>query len=120
LTALARIGRLDLLAHLFGRISIAPEVSEEVIVAGRGLPGSEEVRQANWIEVAKLGSVAEPSLTQACEGLGAGERGTIQLAKAIAADLVLLDDAKARRVARQAGLSILGCLGVLEVATQRA
>jgi predicted nucleic acid-binding protein len=83
-------------------------------VAGCGLPGAEEVRNANWIEVAPQKSLADPSLAQACRNLGAGERGAILLAKSLQADVVLLDEWKASRIARDAGLSIVGCLGILE------
>ena len=58
------------------------EVHHEVTVAGHGLPGAEEVREARWIEVVTRRSPEDPSLEQACEGLGAGECGTILLAKA--------------------------------------
>jgi predicted nucleic acid-binding protein len=118
LIALARIGRLNLLASLYKRILIPVEVHHEVTVGGHGLPGAEEVRKAKWIEVAPHKSVADPSLAQACQNLGAGERGTILLAKSLPADLVLLDDSRARRVAREAGLSIAGCLGILEAAAR--
>jgi uncharacterized protein len=116
LIALARIGRLSLLASLYKRILIPAEVQHEVTVAGRGLPGAEEVRNANWIEVALRKSLADPSLAQACQDLGAGERGAILLAKSLPADIILLDEWKARRIAREAGLSIVGCLGTLEAA----
>ena len=51
LVSLARIGRLNLLASFYKRILIPAEVQHEVTVAGRGLSGAEEVRNANWIEV---------------------------------------------------------------------
>jgi uncharacterized protein len=118
LIALARIGRLDILASLYRRVLIPEEVQHEVTVAGHGLPGADAVQSANWIEVATQKTVADRSLAQACQDLGAGERGTILLAKGLPADLVLLDEWKARRVARQAGLSIVGCLGILEAAVR--
>jgi len=40
------------------------------------------------------------------------------LAKILPADFVLLDESRARRVAREAGLSIAGCLGILEAAAR--
>jgi len=101
--ALARIGRLNLLASFYQRILIPVEVQHEVTVAGRGLPGAEEVRNANWIEVAGEKSRADPTLAQACQNLGAGERAAILLAKSLRADLVLLDERKARRIARDGG-----------------
>ncbi len=114
LIALARINRLDLLRSLYERILIPPEVHHEVTVAGRDLPGGREVRKANWIQVVKQRSPGGQSLEQACEGLGGGERGAILLAKALPAELLLLDEWKARRVARQEGLPVAGCLAVLE------
>lgn len=119
LIALARIGRLNLLAELYGRILIPAEVHHEVTIAGRGFPGAEEVRRAGWIELAKPDHDADSALVQACEGLGAGERATILLAKTLPSDLVLLDEWKARRVAHRAGLSVLGCLGVLEAGARK-
>ncbi len=119
LIALARIRRLNLLASIFTRILIPAEVHQEVAVAGLGLPGAEEVRHADWIEVAPLKSPADPLLARECQNLGAGERGAILLARNLPADLILLDERKARRVAREAGLSVLGCLGILEAAARK-
>jgi uncharacterized protein len=119
LIALARIGRLNLLTSFYERILIPTEVQHEVTVAGRGLPGAEEVRNANWIEVISQKSRADPSLAQACQNLGAGEHGAILLAKSLQADLVLLDEWKARRVARDAGLTVVGCLGILEAGARK-
>jgi predicted nucleic acid-binding protein len=58
------------------------------------------VRNAVWIKVAPQESHSDPLLEQACQGLGAGERGAILLARSLSADLVLLDEWKARRIAR--------------------
>ena len=51
LIILARVGQLQLLAEFYGRILIPTQVHEEVVIAGRGLPGSREVSDASWIEV---------------------------------------------------------------------
>jgi predicted nucleic acid-binding protein len=119
LIALSRIGRLDILASLYKRILVPAEVHYEVTVDGRGLPGAEEVRHAVWIEAAQHRPLTDPMLAAACQGLGAGERGAILLAKSLRADLILLDESKARRIAREAGLAIVGCLGVLEAGARR-
>jgi len=119
LIALARVGRLSLLASLYERVMIPAEVRQEVTVAGGGLPGAKEVRRAGWIEVVAPRSPGDPFLEQACRALGAGERGAILLAKTLPADLVLLDEWKARRVAQEAGLSVVGCLGVLEAGARK-
>ena len=114
LIALARIGRLDLLTKLYRRILIPPEVHHEVTVMGRGLPGAEQVRSASWIEVSSQRSPADPLIERACLTLGAGERGAILLAKTSKADLTLLDESRALRIAQDAGLSVVGCIGLLE------
>lgn len=119
LIALARIGRLSLLASLYERILIPNEVQQEVTIAGRGLPGADEVRSARWIEVVPRSLPSEISLATACQDLGAGERGAILLAKNLSADLILLDESKARRIAGKAGLAMIGCLGVLEAALRK-
>jgi predicted nucleic acid-binding protein len=114
LIALARIGRLNLLAKLYRRILVPPEVHHEVTVAGQGLPGAEQVRSAAWIEVAAQRMPVDPFIERACQILGAGERGAIFLAKETKAGLILLDESKARRIAQEAGLSVVGCIGLLE------
>jgi len=114
LIALARIGNLALLASFYRKILIPVEVQYEVTVGGRGLPGAEEVRSANWIEVISETSGVHPSLAHVCMNLGAGERAAIFLAMSRNADVILLDDWKARQVAKNAGLSVAGCLGILE------
>ncbi|MBC6478988.1 MAG: DUF3368 domain-containing protein [Hormoscilla sp. GM7CHS1pb] len=46
--------------------------------------------------------------------LGAGEREAILLAEELEADLILLDDIQARRLAVERGLIVTGLLGVLQ------
>ena len=118
LIALARIGKLGLLASLYGRVLIPKEVHEEVTAQGRGLPGAEEVRRADWIEVrtGPYGPGVEPA---GLVGLGAGERSTILLARSLGAELVLIDERKARRAARELGLEVAGCIGILEAGARR-
>lgn len=119
LIALARIHRLGLLCSLFKRISIPPEVHQEVCVAGQGLPGAAEVKHADWIDVVTPGAAPDPGMASACRDLGAGERGAILLAADLKADLVLLDEGKARQIAREAALPMMGGLGILEAGARK-
>jgi predicted nucleic acid-binding protein len=48
--------------------------------------------------------------------LDPGERAAILLAQELNADLLLLDDMKARRTATERGLAIAGILGILDQA----
>jgi predicted nucleic acid-binding protein len=119
LIALARIGRLSLLATMFQQILIPAEVHHEVTIAGKGLPGAGEVEKSAWIQIKAQQLPPELSLATACQNLGPGERGAIFLAKGLSADLLLLDEWKARRVARAAHLPVAGCLGILEAGARR-
>lgn len=83
------------------------EVHHEVTVDGHGLAGAEAVQNAVWIVVARPESPTDHLLEQSCQGLSAGERGAILLAKSLRANLVLVDEWKARRIAREAGLAII-------------
>lgn len=114
LITLARVGHLELLHEFYGTVTIPRQVHEEVVVAGAGMPGAEEVRKAAWIRTNSLALDPSAEMKSACAGLGAGERNVIYLASAIKADLVLMDEERARRVARSAGLTIAGSIAILE------
>lgn len=51
--------------------------------------------------------------------LGRGELWTIALAKEMNAELTLIDDFAARQLAEREGLTVYGCVGVLESAYRR-
>ena len=93
---------------------ISNEVHHEVVIAGAGLPGATEVSKAEWIEVKPLPNPAGLHSAQRKYGLGPGEMSTILLAKELGANPVLLDDYRARKLARAEGLEILGSVGLLE------
>lgn len=99
LIALNRIGRLGLIADLFGRVLIPPAVRREL----------QSVNPPAWIEVQHLPEIVEPPDSY----LGAGEMEAIQLAVMVQADQVILDDLDARRMAARRGLRVVGTLGLL-------
>jgi predicted nucleic acid-binding protein len=118
LITLARANQLEFLHEFYGQILIPREVYEEVTVTGAGLPGADEVQHASWIEVGRATSEVDPAVESACVGLGAGERGVIYLATALKAALVLIDEDRARRVAKALGLAAAGSIAVLERGAQ--
>jgi len=78
LITLAKIGQLELLPQLYGRIAITPQVYREVVVDGEGLAGSPEIKVAKWIDVQVVGN-ADDLAAQQGSGLGLGELSAIQL-----------------------------------------
>ena len=111
LIGLSRIGQLDLIQKLFQRITIAQAVWDEVVVNGLGRPGSQEVAQADWIDVQKpIDRLAVEALRLS---LGPGESESMVLAKEISAQLIILDDSKARLAAQQLGLTVAGTAALI-------
>jgi predicted nucleic acid-binding protein len=113
---LAWIEQLDLLPALFGEIIIPPAVLEEL--KAEGAPAFVRQRFQNpldWLKVQAVESPQDESLLR----LHPGEREAILLAELLRADLVLLDDRDARRIASARGLRLTGLLGVLGEAASR-
>lgn len=119
LITLARIGQLDLLRQLFGQVQIAEEVRREVVVRGAGRPAAEAVRNAVWIESHPTAPAAEMSRLRSLHPLGAGELATVLLARSLPADLAIIDERAARRLAQAGGLAVMGCVGILETGFRR-
>jgi predicted nucleic acid-binding protein len=115
LVVLTKLGCLDFLNQVFPRVYISNEVHYEVVVAGAGLLGASEVSKAEWIEVKSIQNPAGLLSAQRKYGLGPGEMSAIFLAKELGASPVLLDDYRARKLAKAEGLEILGSVGLLEI-----
>ena len=102
LIALKHLGDLDLIPTLFGGGLLIPPAVAREFGAGR-LP--------DWVEVRTLQDPIGPKILQA--SLGAGESEALALALETRADLILLDDKAARRLAMALRLPLMGTLGLL-------
>lgn len=111
---LARIGQLALLPRLFGRLLLPQAVWQEVVEDGRGQPGAEEIRRANWIERATVSN--QPLVHSLRQDLDAGEAEAIALAAEIQADWLLMDERLGRETARHFGLRYVALVGILSAA----
>ena len=108
LIALSSLGILEILKNLYGRI-IIPEAVYKELVRGKGKPGS-EIGSIDWIDVRTL----TPQFKKYLEfDLDEGEAETIALSEKIGADLILIDDHWARKIAEYKGLKYTGTLGLL-------
>jgi predicted nucleic acid-binding protein len=119
LIILAKLNVFDLLPKLYPHIYISAEVYAEVVVAGSGLPGAASVANAEWIEVKPIQNPAELAMAEAKFGIGVGELSTIILARELKAELTLIDDLRARRLAKREGFEIRGAVGLLELLHRR-
>ena len=117
LIALARIGRLELLRAMFGKLLLPEAVWHEVVAAGLDRAGARTVMQAHWIERRKVADAGMVGLLR--RDLGAGESEAIVLAREAGANLVLIDERAGRTAAKRLGLPVTGLVGVLVEARER-
>ena len=70
-----------------------------------------------WLDVREA-PIDEPE-DASLLGIDAGEKAAIQLAAALHADLLLMDDRKGVNAAERKGLRVTGTLGILDLAARR-
>ena len=119
LITLSKVGALHVLPELFGKLTVATEVFQEVTVIGAGRPGASDVQSAPWIEVKSCTNAVQFARWRTQHGLGAGETATILLAQELPANLAIIDERTARGLATGLGLSVMGCVGILESAARK-
>lgn len=113
LISLLKIGRLDLLQKLFGEVHVPRAVFAELTQNPRFTEEAEQVRSCAFIKVGVAdggrvrGIIAET-------GLDLGESEAIVLAESLGANLTLIDEIRARAVAKERGLRITGTVGILD------
>lgn len=115
LIAFARIGQLALLPHLGSTIVVPPAVWDEV-TARQDAPGAHEVRQTTWIIIQAPEALLVESLTILVDR---GEAEAIALARTLSNCTVVLDDARARRVAERLDIPRIGTVGLLRRAKRK-
>ena len=111
LLALAACGQRELLRMLHARVVVPQAVNTEL---ERGpapaKPLALEAERPDWLEIAVLASAPSPLLTAY---LDAGEAAVIALAVEQGIRRVVIDERRARMVARTMGLEVVGSIGVL-------
>lgn len=107
--ALAAIRRFEILHQLADEVIVPRAVFAEVI-AGAPRAGAAELQGAVWVTVAD--GVAD---LVAAYGLlvDRGEAEALAIAEARRDSLLVIDDLRARRIARRLGLRFTGTLGIL-------
>ena len=112
--ALSSINQLDLLPKMFGQIHVVNEVIEECAEGGHIIVP--DLHTLPW--VIKVSSTEQITISILLE-LDKGEKHTLQMAKAMQADRVVIDEKIGRDVAEYIGLEVTGTLGILLKAKQQ-
>ena len=103
---LGRIGRLDLLPTVVGRVIVPRTVWNELTHPETRADVSAALRSAGWIDV-----VDDPAAQDL--GLDPGETAAILLAEGMHADALLIDERRGRAAAIARWISVIGTLGVV-------
>lgn len=103
---LSNIGKLEVLRWVFGEILVPPAVAREF---GEALP--------EWIRIKSPED--KPLVGALSKLLGRGGSEAISLAIELKANFLILDDLKARKIAEELGVEVIGTAGVLLLAKRR-
>jgi len=110
---LVLIGHIQLLTELFQQIIIPYAVHSELSDAFAPSPVKAWIASPpDWLKIQPVNQPTDAIV----DLLDPGERAAILLAQELNADLLFLDDMKARRIAAARGLAITGILGILDQA----
>ena len=118
LNYLALIDEIQILAELFGRVLIPEAVFRELQSARTPSKAAASISsRPHWLVVQKPPALVED---KAMEKLGRGEREAIALSLPHRPEvLLLIDEGKGRREACGHEISVMGTLGILDMAASR-
>jgi len=113
--AFAKINRLKLFQKIVGEVIIPEEVSKELFSHKKS--DNKKLNRCKWIKVEKVKSQNEIELLMPT--LDKGESEVIILSKEIKADLVIIDELSARKIAMMMNLPLIGTVGLLVFAKEK-
>jgi predicted nucleic acid-binding protein len=112
---LHRLGQLELLHRLYGRILVPEAVVEELKTGGDQGEDVPDIADYDWIEVS---SVHVPEVVSLIMDLGPGEAQVLAMALENPCSLAIIDDRLARELAKARDIRITGTVGILLKAKQ--
>ncbi len=114
---LARVGHLEIIQQIYGKIIIPTAVCDELTHKGAGEIVARAVKELSWIETQPLADLTRANNLQ--NTLNKGEAEAIALALELNANELLIDERLGRREAMGLGISVTGALGILVIAKNR-
>ena len=113
--SLAKIDKLHLLRDIFGKIYVPNAVYKEVVLKGKGRPGSKEIQEAEWVASKEVYNITSKKHLLAY--LDEGEAEVILLADELSADLVIMDERKGYEVlSNLLNINVIGTIAILSMA----
>ena len=119
LISLMKIESLNILEKMYKEIIIPKAVYDELIINMDYQSEIDIIQNCRFLQTKIVKENLSVSLLQKQLKLDLGESEAIVLANNIDADLIIIDERKARRIAKDIGLNVTGTLGILVEAKQR-
>ncbi len=119
LISFLKIGHVDLLEKLFGRVLVPQAVYDELTVDMRFEEEVRQIEQSTFIEVRSVKNPESVSVLKRATGLDKGESEAIVLADELKADVLLMDEVKGRTVSSEMGIKVMGTIGMLMAAYEK-
>ena len=113
LISLMKASRLDVLQSLFQVILIPKAVYEELTNNQNYPEEIEQIKNCAFLQIVSVNERNAVDELRRSTGLDLGESEAIIYAEDNKADILLMDEAKGRKVASDRGLRIMGTVGVL-------
>jgi uncharacterized protein len=114
---LAKIGQLNLMQQIYGKILIPTAVYEELMDERAGETVITAVQSATWLEIKPVQN--QELVNELRNRVNVGEAEAIALAVEIQANRLIIDERLGRQAATDLGLRITGILGVLLIAKRQ-
>lgn len=113
--SLYKIGKLDLLEELFNQVLIPTAVFNEINIIGK--KGYHILNTIEYVKVKNIQNTLAAELLQS--QLDYGEAEAIVLARELKADILILDEKKARKIAQATSQTVIGTIGILQAAKNK-
>lgn len=116
--SLMKDNKLEVLKKLFKEIVI-PEAVYNELTSNRKFPDEAAlIRECDFIKTVKIEDKRLIDVFQKLSGLDLGESEAIIYSDEHKADLLMMDEAKGRSVAKQMNIRVIGTLGILQLANE--
>ncbi len=114
---LAKVGQLNLIQQLYGKVLIPTAVHEELLDQRAGETVIVAVQSAIWLEIRPVQN--QELVNELRNRVNVGEAEAIALAVEVEATRLLIDERLGRQTAIELGVKITGVLGILLVVKQQ-
>lgn len=111
ISALIKIGQVELLYRLYGRVIVPSAVWAELTILDIRYGYDLSTLNEDWFEVVSIRN--HELFKQYLSVLDEGESEALVLTQELNADLLLIDEMKGRKVAESIGIRYTGVLGIL-------